>query len=49
MAPERGALQLHPSRVLRFLGNEWPDPSLGVSVWSDSILQRFTTPSTRWR
>ncbi len=39
VAPERGALQLHPSRVLRFLGNEWPDPSLGVSVWSDSILQ----------
>ncbi len=39
VAPTRGALQIHPSRVLRFLGNELPDPSLGVSVWSDSILQ----------
>ena len=39
VAPTRGALQIHPSRVIRFLGNELPDPSLGVSVWSDSILQ----------
>ncbi len=37
-APERGSLRLHPSRVVRFLGNEWPDPSLGASVWSDSVL-----------
>jgi len=34
----RGALRLHPSRVVRFLGNAWPDPSLGASVWSDSVL-----------
>ena len=38
-APTRGALQLHPSRVIRFLGNELPDPWLGVSAWSDSVLQ----------
>jgi len=38
VAPERGALRLHPSRVVRFLGNAWPDPSLGASVWSDSVL-----------
>ena len=39
MAPERGALRLHPSRVVRFLGNPYPDPSLMASVWSDSVLQ----------
>ncbi len=39
VAPTRGALQIHPSRVIRFLGNEYPDPTLGLSVWSDSILQ----------
>ena len=39
VAPERGALQVHPSRVLRFLGNEFPDPTLGLSAWSDSVLQ----------
>ncbi len=33
-----GALQLHPSRVVRFLGNAWPDPTVGASVWSDSVL-----------
>jgi len=38
VAPERGSLRLHPSRVVRFLGNAWPDPSLGASVWSDSVL-----------
>jgi len=38
VAPERGALQLHPSRVVRFLGNAWPDPTVGASVWSDSVL-----------
>ncbi len=39
VAPGRGALRLHPSRVVRFLGNAWPDPSLMASVWSDSVLQ----------
>ena len=39
VAPERGALRLHPSRVVRFLGNPYPDPSLMASVWSDSVLQ----------
>ena len=37
-APGRGALVLHPSRVVRFLGNEAPDPSLAGTVWSDSVL-----------
>jgi hypothetical protein len=39
VAPTRGAMQIHPSRIIRFLGNEWPDPSLSPSVWSDSVLQ----------
>ncbi len=39
VAPERGALRLHPSRVVRFLGNPYPDPSLAASVWSDSVPQ----------
>ena len=39
VAPGRGALTLHPSRVVRFLGNPLPDPSLGGTVWSDSVLQ----------
>jgi hypothetical protein len=39
VAPERGALTLHPSRVIRFLGNPLPDPSaFGANVWSDSVL-----------
>ncbi|MBE7201768.1 MAG: DUF1073 domain-containing protein, partial [Parafilimonas terrae] len=36
---ERGALRLHPSRVIRFLGHELPDPALGAEAWSDSVLQ----------
>ena len=28
---------MHPSRVVRFLGNACPDPSFGP--WSDSVLQ----------
>ena len=39
VAPGRGALRLHPSRVVRFLGNELPDPTLGLSAWSDPVLQ----------
>jgi phage-related protein (TIGR01555 family) len=40
VAPERGELQLHPSRVVRFLGNPLPDPMVfGVQTWSDSVLQ----------
>ena len=38
VAPERGALQLYPSRVVCFLGNAWPDPSVAATVWSDSVL-----------
>ena len=38
-APGRGTLQLHPSRVVRFLGNPLPDPWLGATCWSDSVLQ----------
>ena len=30
---------LHPSRVVRFLGNALPDPWLSASPWSDSVLQ----------
>ena len=38
--PERGELVLHPSRVIRFLGNPLPDPMLyGSQLWSDSVLQ----------
>ena len=32
-------LRLHPSRVVRFLGNALPDPWLSASPWSDSVLQ----------
>ncbi len=39
VAPERGALRLHPSRVVRFLGAELPDPTLNAFAWSDSVLQ----------
>ena len=38
VAPGRGSLLLHPSRVVRFLGNEAPDPSLAGTVWSDPVL-----------
>ena len=40
MGPARGELTLHPSRVVRFLGNPLPDPlRFGSSLWSDSVLQ----------
>ncbi len=40
VGPERGELLLHPSRVIRFLGNPLPDPLLyGTQLWSDSVLQ----------
>ncbi len=39
-APGRAELVLHPSRVVRFLGNPYPDPLLyGAPLWSDSVLQ----------
>jgi phage-related protein (TIGR01555 family) len=39
-APLRGELTLHPSRVVRFLGNPLPDPAIaGTQLWSDSVLQ----------
>ncbi len=38
-APGVSPLELHPSRVVRFLGNPLPDPSLAGALWSDSVLQ----------
>ena len=39
VAPERGTLTLHPSRVIRFLGAPLADPALmGADLWSDSVL-----------
>ena len=39
VAPERGTLMLHPSRVIRFLGAPLADPALmGADLWSDSVL-----------
>ncbi len=33
-------VQIHPSRVIRMIGNELPDErSLGVDAWGDSVLQ----------
>lgn len=34
-----GAIEVHPSRVLRFLGAERPDIDNNVDGWGDSILQ----------
>ncbi len=48
-APGRGALALHPSRVVRFLGNPLPDPSLGPRSGRTRCCWRSTTPCTRWR
>ncbi len=38
-APGVSPLELHPSRVVRFIGNPLPDPSLADALWSDSVLQ----------
>ena len=38
-AAGRGALAIHPSRVVRFLGNPLPDPWAMATPWSDSVLQ----------
>ena len=39
-AGDRSELTLHPSRVVRFLGNPLPEPLLyGAQAWSDSVLQ----------
>ncbi len=32
VASGRGTLRLHPSRVVRFIGNAWPDSSLGAKT-----------------
>ena len=38
-APGRGAIVLHPSRVIRFLGSPLPDSGMfGADLWSDSVL-----------
>lgn len=37
-----GQAQIHPSRVVRFVGNEIPDPELATGAahgWGDSVLQ----------
>lgn len=41
MAGINGAVRIHPSRVIRFLGNELPDPDLEAASlgWSDPVLQ----------
>lgn len=36
--PGSGLMQVHPSRVVRFVGNELPDPTLSTG-WGDSVLQ----------
>ena len=38
-APGCGALAIHPSRVVRFLGHPLPDPWACGTPWSDSVLQ----------
>jgi phage-related protein (TIGR01555 family) len=36
----KGSVQIHPSRVVRFLGAELPDPQMqGMDGWGDSALQ----------
>jgi phage-related protein (TIGR01555 family) len=32
-------LRVHPSRVVRLLGNDVPDPTLSTDGWGDSVLQ----------
>jgi hypothetical protein len=37
-APDQSLVQLHPSRVVVFKGNEIPDPNI-ANGWGDSVLQ----------
>ena len=32
-------VQLHPSRVVRFIGLPMPDPTTNGTQWGDSVLQ----------
>jgi phage-related protein (TIGR01555 family) len=34
-----GVVAVHPSRVIRFIGNEIPDVQLATDGWGDSVLQ----------
>jgi phage-related protein (TIGR01555 family) len=36
---EEATFYIHPSRVVRLLGADYPDPELAPDAWSDSILQ----------
>jgi phage-related protein (TIGR01555 family) len=38
-SPKTGIVKIHPSRVIRFLGNEIPDINLSQDGWGDSTLQ----------
>ncbi|WP_406853503.1 phage portal protein [Alsobacter sp. KACC 23698] len=35
----RAGVRIHPSRVIRFIGAELPDPRMSADGWGDSILQ----------
>lgn len=34
-----GLMRLHPSRVVKFIGLEYPDPSSAPDAWGDPVLQ----------
>lgn len=36
---DSGIVRIHPSRVIRFLGNEIPDINVAPDGWGDSVLQ----------
>jgi phage-related protein (TIGR01555 family) len=38
VSPTAGSVTLHPSRVIRFVGQELPDPSQANNGWGDSVL-----------
>ena len=46
-SPGQPVLELHPSRVVRFLGNPLPDPSLAGAPWSDSVRPRWAMDGGR--
>lgn len=37
-AAATGLLKIHPSRVIRFIGNELPDDTMLAPLWGDSVL-----------
>ena len=36
---DQGVVRIHPSRLIRFLGNKLPDPDQVIDGWGESILQ----------